>query len=383
MKLRTTLLAVLTLGMATLCQAFDGEMNPDLAFRDLVAFSTSIVKATEGPATQAATHKVLGFPDTKLPTDFAPKLDGYTVKVVPIKKNDPVKKFTDISSITFTKIEGDKKKELIIDGIESEKTMDFKSIETDEFKQFLPKLVVTKNISVKDGKITSRTEERRERQPNGQVKVTKDTYKNEGKELEKSVQTLEGAPGPINSRNVNVYADLAAGFGFSSAQRTNYFTTALVDGAGAPITRDGKQVYRVAASTPQATVATALSGQFSFAFGEGRDGKDTVDRRLIPINKWGLTVGTGFTSTTSGALTLAPYAGLSLFLGDNDTFIFTAGVSWVPTTKLKGLTLGQEILTDQLSTYESFNKPTLFIGLTFRIGAKGDDNKKEEAKQGN
>lgn len=180
---------------------------------------------------------------------------------------------------------------------------------------------------------------------------------------------------PVQSKNIKIYTELATGFAFSAAVRADFFTTALIDGSGNPIVRDGKQVYRVDQKEEQQTVSTSLSGLLSFAMpvssmsGTGRN----IFKRIVPgANSAGLTFGAGLNSSTSGSFNVSPFAGMSIFFGENDSVALTLGVIWVPTQKLKGLTLGQEILTDQMSTYESYSKGTFFVGFTYRIaGSKG------------
>lgn len=223
---------------------------------------------------------------------------------------------------------------------------------------------------IADGKNQYRKTVETKKLPNGQTLTTTSeyTFDKDGNQVpmgepKSEVSGLE----PVQSNNVSIYTQLAAGFGWSSQARGDYFTSAKLDENGNPVVIDNKQVYVVGQKNSQQTVSTQLAGMISIAMpitGVFRD-------KIKPINAWGFTLGAGFGSSTSGTFSLSPYAGFSLFLGDQDSVVLTAGLSWIPVMRLKGLKKGQEIFTDQISTYESYERPKLFLGLTYRIGGSG------------
>lgn len=229
---------------------------------------------------------------------------------------------------------------------------------------------------IADGKNQYRKTVETKKLPNGQTLTTTSeyTFDKDGNQVPLGAPKTEiSGLEPVKSSNVSIYTQLAAGFGWSSQARADYYTSAKLDENGNPVVIDNKQVYVVGIKNGQQTVSTQLSGMISIAMpitGVFRD-------KIKPINAWGFTLGAGFGSSTSGTFNLSPYAGVSLFLGDQDSVVLTAGLSWIPVMRLKGLKKGQEIFTDQLSTYESYERPKLFIGLTYRIGGSGKGASKE------
>lgn len=179
-----------------------------------------------------------------------------------------------------------------------------------------------------------------------------------------------------------ISGDLSGGIAIFKKSPKDHYLKSLTDSDGNPqLNKDKKQIYAVTARDDAQTIGNGFTGMVHLIFVPTKIEKDRTNKiTSIKIDKesnirslfglasgYGITIGTGISSSTSGTFNQAPFIGASIFFGDRQEGAITLGCGWIPHKEYLGFVPGQHTIDANL-TQEDRHSKTLFLGIFYKIG---------------